>query len=90
MAKFRNFGLNPSFLGASIIMNLKEPFVITVSREIGSGGRTIGRILAGKLNVPCCDRYLVEALEKELETLRGELSALRETVENLENREEEE
>lgn len=65
MAKFLNFGLNPSFLGASIIMNLKEPFVITVSREIGSGGRTIGRILAGKLNVPCCDRYLVEALEKE-------------------------
>ena len=46
-------------------MNLKEPFVITVSREIGSGGRTIGHILADKLNVPCYDRYLVEALEKE-------------------------
>ena len=46
-------------------MNLKEPFVITISREIGSGGRTIGRILAGKLNVPCYDRYLVKALEKE-------------------------
>ena len=27
-------------------MNLKEPFVITISREIGSGGHTVGRILA--------------------------------------------
>lgn len=68
--KFRNFGLYPvetpfSSAGKQFIMNLKEPFVITVSREIGSGGRTIGQVLAKKLNVPCYDRYLIEALEKE-------------------------
>ena len=31
-------------------MNLKEPFVITISREIGSGGHTVGQILAEKLD----------------------------------------
>ena len=60
-------------------MNRQEPFVITVSREIGSGGRTVGRILAEKLNIPFYDRYLIEALEKkfnltveEIEKLKGE------------------
>ena len=32
------------------IMNLKEPFVITISREIGSGGHTVGQMLAEKLD----------------------------------------
>ena len=27
-------------------MDQKEPFVITISREIGSGGHTVGQILA--------------------------------------------
>ena len=30
-------------------MKLDEQFVITISREVGSGGRTIGRALAEKL-----------------------------------------
>ena len=46
-------------------MNLKEPFVITVSREIGSGGHTVGRILAEKLETRYCDKDLVRALEKK-------------------------
>ena len=33
------------------IMNINEPFIITVSREVGSGGHTVGSILAEKLNV---------------------------------------
>ena len=32
-------------------MNTKEQFVITIAREIGSGGRTVGRKLAEKLGV---------------------------------------
>ena len=36
-------------------MNLNENFVITISRDIGSGGRTVGRILAEKLNTRFCD-----------------------------------
>ena len=60
-------------------MNTKEPFVITISREVGSGGHTVGKILAEKLNTRYCDKQLVESLEKEfnlstsgIERMKGE------------------
>ncbi|MBR4827100.1 MAG: cytidylate kinase family protein [Bacteroidales bacterium] len=40
-------------------MNLKEPFVITISREIGSGGHTVGRILAEKLSTSISERHRI-------------------------------
>ncbi|MBR4524132.1 MAG: cytidylate kinase-like family protein [Bacteroidales bacterium] len=43
-------------------MNTKEPFVITISRELGSGGRTVGRKLAAELNVRYSDKELVDQL----------------------------
>ena len=43
-------------------MNINEPFVITVSRELGSGGRTIGRKLAAELGVRYSDKELVNQL----------------------------
>ena len=46
-------------------MNTKEPFVITISREVGSGGHTVGHILAYKLGVRFCDKQLIEALERQ-------------------------
>lgn len=46
-------------------MNLQEPFVITISREIGSGGHTVGRILAEKLNTRYCDKDLIRGLEEK-------------------------
>lgn len=46
-------------------MNLQEPFVITLSREIGSGGHTVGRILAEKLNTRYCDKDLIRGLEEK-------------------------
>ena len=46
-------------------MNTNEPFVITISREVGSGGHTVGAILAGKLNVRYCDKQLLESLKKQ-------------------------
>ena len=36
---------------------MKGPFVITISREVGSGGRTIGRKLAEKLGIRFSDKY---------------------------------
>lgn len=45
---------------------MKEPFVITISREVGSGGRTIGRKLAKKLGVRFSDKELVDELQKKL------------------------
>lgn len=45
---------------------MKEPFVITISREVGSGGRTIGRKLAAKLGVRFSDKDLIDELQKKL------------------------
>ena len=46
-------------------MNTDQKFVITISRELGSGGRTIGRLLAEKLGVRYCDKDVIESLVKE-------------------------
>ena len=60
-------------------MNTQEPFVITVSREVGSGGHTVGKILSDKLGVRYCDKQLLESLEQQfglsasgIEKLKGE------------------
>lgn len=34
--------------------------IITVSRQFGSGGRTVGKALAEKLGVPCYDSEIIE------------------------------
>jgi len=46
-------------------MNKNEKFVITINREAGSGGRTVGRKLAEKLGVKYCDKAIVEGLTKK-------------------------
>lgn len=39
--------------------------VITISREFGSGGRTIGRQVAEKLGIPCYDAELLDKIAEE-------------------------
>ena len=39
--------------------------VITISREFGSGGRTIGKKLAEKLGIPCYDSELIHKIALE-------------------------
>ena len=46
-------------------MNKNEKFVITINREVGSGGRTVGRKLAEKLGVKYCDKAVIEGLTKK-------------------------
>ena len=46
-------------------MNKNDKFVITINREVGSGGRTVGRKLAEKLGVKYFDKALIEALSKK-------------------------
>lgn len=60
-------------------MNCKEPFVITISREVGSGGRTIGCKLAERLGVHFYDKELIKTLMKRfdlnamtIEEIKGE------------------
>lgn len=44
---------------------MKDPFVITISRTVGSGGRTIGRKLAERLGVRFSDKELIDALQNK-------------------------
>ena len=39
--------------------------IITISREFGSGGRTIGKETAAKLGIPCYDQELIEKIAEE-------------------------
>ena len=60
-------------------MDKQQPFIITISRELGSGGRTVGRLLAERLGVRYSDKELIQALREEfhltteaIERLKGE------------------
>ena len=59
-------------------MNKNEKFVITINRELGSGGRTVGRKLAEKLGVEFYDKAVIKGLQEkyhltveEIEKLKG-------------------
>ena len=39
--------------------------IITISREFGSGGRTIGKKVAEKLGIPCYDSELIQKIAEE-------------------------
>lgn len=60
-------------------MNQNNKFVITINRELGSGGRTVGRKLAERLGVEYYDKALIKALQEkyhlsveEIEKLKGQ------------------
>lgn len=55
------------------------PYVITISRELGSGGRTVGRKLAQRLNIRYSDKELIRSLQDKfrltpsgIEKLKGQ------------------
>ena len=60
-------------------MNPNNKFIITINRELGSGGRTVGRKLAEKLGVEYYDKAVIKALEErynlsaeQIEHLKGQ------------------
>ena len=60
-------------------MNTNNKFIITINRELGSGGRTVGRKLAEKLGVEYFDKAVIKALEErynlsaeQIEHLKGQ------------------
>ena len=60
-------------------MNPNNKFVITINRELGRGGRTVGRKLAEKLGVEYFDKAVIKALEErynlsaeQIEHLKGQ------------------
>ena len=58
-------------------MNKNEKFVITINRELGSGGRTIGKLLAEKLGVSFYDKALIKELEKKFNLDKEEIERLK-------------
>ena len=58
-------------------MNRNENFVITINRELGSGGRTIGEILAHKLGVSFYDKALIKALEEKYNLTAEEIEKMK-------------
>ena len=60
-------------------MNINNKFIITINRELGSGGRTVGRKLAEKLGVEYFDKAVIKALQErynlsveQIEQLKGQ------------------
>lgn len=39
--------------------------VITIARQYGSGGRTVGKMLAKRLDIPCYDREIISLASEE-------------------------
>lgn len=63
-------------------MNKNEKFVISINREVGSGGRTVGRKLAERLNVKYYDNAIIQGLmdkyglsAEEIERLKAQEKA---------------
>ena len=83
LLSFENIQINLVF--CSLIRNFAGRninFVITINRELGSGGRTVGRKLAEKLGVEFCDKLVIKGLQKEyhlsveeIERQKGESSS---------------
>lgn len=46
-------------------MNKNEKFIVTINREVGTGGRTVGRKLAEKLGVKYCDKAVIDGLTQK-------------------------
>ncbi|MBP5168735.1 MAG: cytidylate kinase-like family protein [Oscillospiraceae bacterium] len=63
-------------------MKLNEPFVITISREVGSGGGSVARKLAEKLNVNYVNKELMQALQEKFNLTPGAIEHLKSTKKN--------
>ena len=58
-------------------MNTKEKFVITINREMGSGGRTVGEKVAGRLGVKFYDKALLKALQERYDLTTEEIERMK-------------
>ena len=54
--------------------------IITISREFGSGGRTVGKRTAEQLGIPCYDRQLIQKIAGKSGFAEGYIKSLDETA----------
>ena len=50
---------------------MKNKIVITIARDYGSGGKTVGQMLAKELNIPFYDREILYMASDGSESLPG-------------------
>jgi CMP/dCMP kinase len=60
-------------------MTQEQPFVISISRELGSGGAYVGQQLASKLHIAYVDREIIDKTAKTLDIPEKELETRDET-----------
>ena len=58
-------------------MDLNDKFIITISRELGSGGRTVGRKLAERLGVRYSDKALIHELTEKFDLTTYEIEKIK-------------
>ena len=63
-------------------MNKNEKFIITINRELGSGGRTIGSKLAEKLGVEFYDKAVIKGLQEKFHLSVYDIEKLKGTKQN--------
>lgn len=56
-------------------MKQNPPFVITISRQLGSGGSYVGQQLAKRLNIYYADREIISQAAKKLSVLEEDLES---------------
>jgi cytidylate kinase len=61
-------------------MKKTSPFVITISRQLGSGGAYVGQQLAKNLNVFYADREIIGQAAKQLSVLKEDLESRDEKI----------
>jgi cytidylate kinase len=66
-------------------MNKKTPYIITISRQLGSGGSYIGQQLAKKLNIHYADHEIISEAAKQLSILEADLDLRDEKIQSLWN-----
>jgi CMP/dCMP kinase len=61
-------------------MKLNSPFVITINRQLGSGGAFVGQQLAEKLGIFYADREIIDQAAKKLSVLVEDLQSHEERI----------
>ena len=56
---------------------MNDHLVVTISREVGSGGRTVGRKVAEKLGIRYSDKDLINALREKFNLTASSIEALK-------------
>lgn len=63
-------------------MDLISPFVITISRQLGSGGAYLGQQLSRKLNIHYADREIITKAAEQLSVLEEKVDSRNEKVQS--------